>query len=195
MATNRSSRIAAAAALTIAAVVGIQLVNAGTASAQCVGYWAGAAGVADPNTGQPLALETAVPGTCNNDGTYTATLSAAQGWTPVLWNRDGNPGNPFNPWGAWSQWYDTGIVSYVAAHHESREFLCAVNDSNGSAWCGLGTSVSRRLRRNGEHQVDGNAEHPDRHGCASRDHTGRSDGLLPQLHAGRAGDRHRLLSA
>jgi hypothetical protein len=139
---NRISRVGVVAALTIAVLVGVGLVDAGTASAQCVGYWGGTTGVADPYTGQPLALETAVPGTCNYDGTYTATLSAAPGWTPAIWVQLGDPGNPFNPWApAWTQWYGTPIVSWSGFSDQAREFLCAVNNSNGSAWCGIGGSA------------------------------------------------------
>ena len=49
--------------------------------------------------------------------------------------------------------------------------------------------------RIGQHPVDGPAQHADRDGSSPRDHAERIRDLLPQLHAERPRNRHRLLSS
>lgn len=141
---SRIARIAGMGVLLTGGVagvtVGVESVTAGSASAQCIGVGAPAVGGLYPDNVNILVWDTPLDG-CNNDGTGLAAVSAAPGWTPVLWIQDGNPGNPFNPWAPWTQWYGAQTVSWFAANGEAREFYCAVNDSNNSAWCGVGNEA------------------------------------------------------
>lgn len=131
---NQIGHAAIAASLTIAGVAGIQLANPGAASARC-------AGVNHPvtsilytgDTHVAAAWEATSAGACNNDGTYTTSLGAADGWYPRLYSQNG---------GVWVlRASGRGGVGWKSASHQSQEFMCAVHIISGNAWCGFGSSL------------------------------------------------------
>lgn len=117
-----------------AGAAGVQLVNPTAALARCVGVHAPTtSNLYAKDTGKLIAWETPADGTCNDDGTYRATLSSAGGWTAEVYTENG---------GYWTRRKrGAGDWAVQAGTHKAQEILCAWNHITNNGWCGSGRIV------------------------------------------------------
>lgn len=137
--------------LAAAGAAGVQLVNPTAALARCVGAHAPTtSNLYAEDTGKLIAWETPVGGTCDSNGLYQATLSAASGWTPAVYTENG---------GQWTlRKRGAGDWAVQADTHKTQEVLCAYNNVTNNGWCGIGRFVQKVYNGGVIHTVNQSVE-------------------------------------